>query len=85
MYYRGHRFLIDKIDQKLGSTEKELKFDKIAIMAGLLVMMVSAILLFICIESKPVLGLSCGLFFFFGLCFSYTMVKEYIDDKKKLN
>lgn len=84
MRYRGHRFLIEKIDQKLGSTEKEIKFDKVVIIVGILITMISAIVLFLGIESKPVSEISC-ISFFLGVCLTYTMIKEYIDDKKKLN
>ena len=35
---RNSRFLIDKIDAKLGSTEKELKFDIAAIIFGVILM-----------------------------------------------
>lgn len=85
MDYRGHRFLIDKIDQKLGSTEKEIKFDKIMISVGLVIALVSGLALCLCVEAHPVLALLCGLFLIFGLFFSYKIIKEYFNDKRRLS
>lgn len=77
------RYFINKIDSRLGSTEKELKFDKIAIVVGLLFAIVCAFLTFYFSERHPVLALFLGMLVIFGLCIAYTMVKEYVDDLKR--
>ena len=80
---REDRFLIDKIDAKFGSVEKELKFDKIAIAVGIGVAILCVILMFILADSHPVLSLFLGLIVILGLCIAYTMAKEYFDDLKR--
>lgn len=80
---REARFLIDKIDAKLGSVEKELKFDKIAIAVGIGIAILCVILMLILADNHPVLTLFLGLIVIFGLCIAYTMAKEYFDDLKR--
>ena len=80
---REARFIINKIDAKLGSIEKELKFDKIAIAVGIGVAILCVFLMFILSDSHPVLSLFLGLFVIFGLCIAYTMAKECFDDLKR--
>ena len=79
------RFLIDKIDAKLGRVEKELKFDKISFAVGIGIAILCVILMFIFADSHPVLSLFLGLIVVFGLCIAYTMAKEFLDDLKRFN
>ena len=79
---RATRFLIDRIDSKLGSVEKELKFDKIAIGVGLAIMVISAFVLGLAVD-RPALAVLCLMLIIFGFFLAYVMVKEYIDDLKK--
>jgi hypothetical protein len=44
MSKRSTRFLIDRIDERLGSVEKEIKFDKIAIGVSALVMIIGIVM-----------------------------------------
>lgn len=81
--FRAARFLINKIDARLGSVEKELKFDKIAIAVGVGVAVLCVVLMFILAENHPVLTLFLGFIVVFGLCMAYTMAKEYFDDLKR--
>jgi lipopolysaccharide export LptBFGC system permease protein LptF len=81
---RATRFLIDRIDSKLGSVEKELKFDKIAIGVGLGIMVIFAFVLGLVVNSSPALAILCLILIMFGFFLAYVMVKEYIDDRKKL-
>ena len=81
---RATRFLIDRIDSKLGSVEKELKFDKIAIGVGLGIMVFFAFVLGLVVNSSPALAILCLILIMFGFFLAYVMVKEYIDDRKKL-
>ncbi len=81
---RATRFLIDRIDSKLGSVEKELKFDKIAIGVGLAIMVIFAFVLGLVVNSSPALAILCLILIMFGFFLAYVMVKEYIDDRKKL-
>jgi len=85
MKTRNTRFLIDKIDNKLGSVEKELKFDKIIILVGLGCMILSAFVMGITINSHPALAVASTLVFMFGMFLAYAMVKEYYNDLKKYN
>lgn len=84
MAAKGTRYLIDRIDQKLGGIEKELKFDKVVISIGLGILIIAAIILFCVVDSYPVLAIFSALFFMFGLFLIYTMAKEYIRDLKRL-
>ncbi len=80
---KGHRFLIDKIDSKLGSVEKELKFDKIAIAVGILLLIAFVLVLVFCTEARPVLTVVSILVIVFAAYLTYFMVKEYLTDLKK--
>ena len=62
---KTHRFIIDNIDKRLGSVDAELKFDKIMIGVGLLIVIVFSFLLGLTIKSHPVLSLVFTLFIFF--------------------
>lgn len=83
MKSKGSRFLIDKIDSKLGSVEKELKFDKAVIFVGVGIVVISAFVLGIFINSHPVLALLSTMALMFGFFLSYTMVKEFLSDLKR--
>ncbi len=79
---RSKRFLIDSIDEKLGSVEKEKKFDLIMVFIGLALIVAGILLLSF---SKASGGWSV-LFIFMvmiGLSLCYVMTKEYIDDSRK--
>lgn len=77
--------MIDKIDQNLNSIEKEIKFDKVMIAVGFLIMVASGVVLFVCVDAHPIIGLMCGLIFILGLLLAYAMIKEYLNDKSRLN
>ena len=83
MNYRGKRFLIDKIDSKLGSLDKELKFDKMLIYIGIGIIIFFAFIILLIINKYPVLALFCALIIMFGIFLSYTMIKEYLSDLRK--
>lgn len=83
MKAKGSRYLIDKIDRRLGGIEKELKFDKIVILVGLGIMIISALIFGFVIDSHPVLAIFSAMAFMFGLFLTYMMVKEYIGDLKR--
>lgn len=81
--FRKGRLIINRIDARLDSVEKELKFDKIAIFSGIGLAIICAILITFLIDMHPVLTLFLVLLLFFGLCIAYTMSKEYFDDLKR--
>lgn len=79
---RGSRFLIDKIDAKLGGTKNELKFDIAVAVLGLLMIVGGAVAL--CLgdnnSAKAVLPL---MLIMIGLSFTYVMIKEFISDFRR--
>jgi hypothetical protein len=81
--YKGSRFLIDAIDRRLGSVEKELKFDRIMILIGVLCAIVPAMLMPVVVEKIPKLSLLLLVVAMFGIVLIITMTKEYINDYKK--
>ena len=78
--YKGSRFLIDAIDRRLGSVEKELKFDKIMIVIGILCTVIPAVLMSIVSETAPKLSILLLIVAMFGIVLIITMTKEYISD-----
>ena len=80
---RFTRFIIDKIDSKLGSVEKELKFDKIAIAVGILLLVIFCVVLALCADSHPVIFIISILMIIFSAALIYVMFKEYLADLKK--
>ena len=84
MNYRSGRFLIDKIDSKLGSVEKELKFDKVVIGVSVVLMVAFAVILAQCSNAHPVLSIIRILMIIFSAALIVLMVKEYLEDLKKL-
>lgn len=81
--YKANRFIIDKIDRRLGSIDKELKFDKIMILVGLVVAIAPVILLHFTAERVPELSVIWLLLSMFGMVMAITMSKEYISDLKR--
>lgn len=83
--YRASRFLIDKIDAKLGDVDKEIKFDKNMIYGSLAVIALEIILLALTSVSEffnvpAIVGA-----FLTALCIFIIpiMVQELKDDQKK--
>lgn len=81
--YKGSRFLIDAIDRRLGSVEKELKFDKIMIVIGILCTVIPAVLMSIASETAPKLSILLLIVAMFGIVLIITMTKEYISDLRR--
>ncbi len=81
---RATRFLIDKIDSKLGSVEKELKFDKIVIGVSVALLVVFVIILALCSKGHAVLSIISILMIIFSASLAIYMTKEYFDDRQKL-
>jgi hypothetical protein len=80
---KGHRFLIDKIDSKLGSVDKELKFDKVAIAVGVVLLIAFILVLIFCTEARPLLTVVSILVIIFASYLTYFMINEYLADLKK--
>lgn len=81
--YKANRFLIDKIDKRLGSLDKELKFDKIMIAVGVFLIVAPIILLQFTAENNPVLSVLFLMLALVGIGITTTMVKEYLCDLKR--
>ena len=83
--YRATRFLIDKVDNKLGNVDKEIKFDKTMIYSCLGVIAFEIILLALSGISRFFLILSIiGAFLATLSLFTIpVMVKELKDDQEK--
>lgn len=81
--FRANRFIIDKIDKRLGSLEKELKFDRIMILVGIVLAVVPAILISFTADKSPKLSLLWFILSMFGIVLMITMTKEYISDLKR--
>ena len=79
---RTRRFLIDRIDERLGDVEKEKRFDLIMVFIGLALTISGALIIsFSAIRTWAVI-LSLALLLV-GVSLCYVMIKEYIDDCKK--
>lgn len=79
---RASRFLIDKIDERLGSVEKEIKFDIAVVIAGI-ALTVAGMTGFVIDNGKhPGFCTICLMLSITGVCFAYVMTKEYIADCK---
>ena len=81
--YKANRFLIDKIDKRLGSLDKELKFDKIMIAIGVFLIVVPTILVQFTAEKSPKLSVLLLMLALVGIGITTTMVKEYLNDMKR--
>ena len=73
--YKANRFLIDKIDKRLGSLDKELKFDKIMIAIGVFLIVVPTILVQFTAEKSPKLSVLLLMLALVGIGITKTMVK----------
>ncbi len=83
--YRGSRFIIDKIDAKLGDVDKEIKFDKCMIYGSLGVIALEIILLALTTVS-PFFNIPAIVGAFLSAMAIYivpVMAKELEDDKRK--
>ena len=83
--YRATRFIIDKVDAKLGNVEKEIKFDKIVIGICLCIIALEIILLAFSSESgrltvPTIVG---AILAAFSICALPIMIKELKNDKEK--
>ncbi len=74
------RYIIDKIDARLGDVEKEKKFDLACIFISVLIIALSAVLMSIDKVKLMIVGLFLAII---GVSFLYTMIKEYIADCRK--
>ena len=79
------RFIIDKVDAKLGNVEKEIKFDKLVIGICLCIIALEIILLVFSSESgrltvPSVVG---AILAAFSICALPIMIKELKNDKEK--
>lgn len=81
--FRANRFIIDKIDKRLGSIEKELKFDRIMILVGIVLAIVPAVLISFTADKALKLSLLLLILSMFGIVLIITMTKEYISDLKR--
>ncbi len=81
--YKGSRFLIDAIDRRLGSLEKELKFDKIMIVIGILCAIIPTVLMSMIANTAPKLSILLMIVVMFGIVLIITMTKEYINDLRR--
>ena len=79
---RTARFLIDRVDARLGDVEKEKKFDLIMVASGLILAIAGILLATFC-ETKGAIVILFIFMTMLGLAVSYVMLKEYIDDCKK--
>lgn len=83
--YKATRFIIDRIDKKLGSVEKEIRFDKAVILACLVVIAVECV--FILLTTLfPFFRIPAliGVFFAaFGIFLIPVMTRELKDDRAK--
>ena len=83
--YKATRFLIDKVDNKLGSVEKEIRFDK-AMIRGSLAVITLEIILIVLASFFSVFGIPAIVGAFLaaiGLYVFFVMEKELRDDLAK--
>lgn len=81
--YRSRRFLIDAIDERLGSVKKEKKFDICMIILGIAFLCSGLIIAAICSQAYPKIIILSLILAMMGLVLCYVMTKEYIADCKK--
>lgn len=82
MAKRLSRFLIDKVDERLGDVEKEKKFDIYMIILGIVILLAGICILVFRSLSGPIAAIAI-LITLAGFVFTYTMIKEYIADCAK--
>lgn len=83
--YKATRYLIDKVDDKLGSVEKEIRFDK-AMIRGSLAVIALEIILIVLASFFSVFGIPAIVGAFLaaiGLYVFFVMEKELRDDLAK--
>lgn len=81
--YQSRRFLIDAIDERLGSVEKEKKFDICMIVFGIALLFGGFAIAATCSTEKPIIIILSLILSMMGVSLSYVMTKEYIADCKK--
>lgn len=81
--YRSRRFLIDAIDERLGSVEKEKKFDICMIVLGIVLICGGFIIAVSLSQAYPKIIILSLILSMMGVALSYVMTKEYIADCKK--
>lgn len=81
--YRSRRFLIDAIDVRLGSVEKEKKFDICMIVLGIALICGGVIIAVSLSQAYPKIIILSLILSMMGVALSYVMTKEYIADWKK--
>lgn len=81
--YRSRRFLIDAIDERLGSVEKEKKFDICMIVFGIALLGGGLAIAAILYQVYPKIIILSLILSMMGVTLSYVMTKEYIADCKK--
>lgn len=81
--YRSRRFLIDAIDERLGSVEKEKKFDICMIVLGIALICGGVIIAVSLSQAYPKIIILSLILSMMGVALSYVMTKEYIEDWKK--
>lgn len=77
---KSTRFLIDSIDRRLGSKEKEIKFDKIAIAVSIFITAICTGIVLIFDSLDPWLSVLLVCLMLLGIAMFITMVKELIRD-----
>ena len=81
--YRSRRFLIDAIDERLGSVEKEKKFDICMIVLGIALLVGGLATAATLSKDYPIIIILSLILSIMGVALSYVMTKEYIADCKK--
>lgn len=82
--FRSSRFLIDKIDAKLGDVDKEIKFDKSAISACIILFFVGLGLVALGSSRNLSVGLIIiGVLLSLFCFFAYAIMKQELEDDKK--
>ena len=81
--YRSRRFLIDAIDERLGSVEKEKKFDICMIVLGMALLCGGLVIAAALSQAYPKIIILSLILSMMGVSLSYVMTKEYIADCKK--
>lgn len=81
--YRSRRFLIDAIDERLGSVEKEKKFDICMIVLGIALLGGGLAIATTLSKDQPIIIILSLMLSMLGVALSYVMTKEYIADSKK--
>ena len=86
MSKRSKRFLIDRIDERLGSVEKEIKFDKIAIAVSVLIIIAGILISSLLANAgKGAIAIAGIMLVMVGGALLFAMVKELISDTKRAN